>query len=75
MNNASNTMRDDTYAVGTPFDFGGREINSKVALDLGLVYETSNQDHFNFLCNYGLNKNDIKTTLGNTNYKFPSNCP
>ncbi|XP_057827210.2 CO(2)-response secreted protease [Cryptomeria japonica] len=73
MNNMGNTMTKDTDAVGTPFDFGGGEINPRAALEPGLVYETSNQDYFDFLCNYGLNSKEIKSISGNANYKCPSN--
>ncbi|XP_057827195.1 CO(2)-response secreted protease [Cryptomeria japonica] len=74
MNNVGSTMTDDTDAVGTPFDFGGGEINPRAALEPGLVYETSNQDYFDFLCNSGLDSDEIKSISGNANYKCPSNA-
>eukprot|EP00253_Pinus_taeda_P031350 PITA_31350 len=72
MNNVGNSLTTDTDMPGTPFDFGSGVVNPMGALQPGLVYETSTEDYFLFLCNYGLNSSQIKLIAGNESYKCPT---
>eukprot|EP01018_Ginkgo_biloba_P019103 Gb_39463 [translate_table: standard] len=72
MNNMGKPMTNDSDILATPFDFGAGEANPLRALDPGLVYETTSDDYFVFLCNYGLDSNQIKTIAGNESYNCPS---
>eukprot|EP00253_Pinus_taeda_P032937 PITA_32937 len=58
--------------AGTPFDFGAGVVNPIGALQPGLVYETSTDDYFHFLCNYGLDTENIKLIAANKTYRCPS---
>ncbi|XP_038885098.1 subtilisin-like protease SBT1.7 [Benincasa hispida] len=61
----------------TPFDIGAGHVNPTAALDPGLVYDTTTDDYFAFLCalNYSslqikvISKRDF-TCNGNKNYKL-----
>ena len=52
--------------------FGAGVVNPMGALQPGLVYETTIDDYFHFLCNYGLDSEKIKLIAGNKSYKCPS---
>lgn len=72
MNNMGKLLTTDSDMPGTPFDFGSGVVNPIGALQPGLVYETSTEDYFLFLCNYGLDSEKIKIIAGNESYKCPT---
>ena len=67
-----NSLTLDTDKPGTPFDFGSGVVNPMGALQPGLLYETTTEDYFHLLCNYGLNSSQIKFIATNESYKCPS---
>ncbi|KAL4187380.1 hypothetical protein AMTRI_Chr09g38770 [Amborella trichopoda] len=72
--NSKAQMTTDSGSSATPYDYGTGEVNPTGALQPGLIYETSGEDYFFFLCNYGYNSSSIKIISGKTgNYTCPSN--
>jgi len=71
-NNMGKLLTNESDIPGTPFDFGAGVVNPIGALTPGLVYETSIDDYFHFLCNYGLDSENIKIIAANESYKCPS---
>ncbi|KAF7833345.1 cucumisin-like protein [Senna tora] len=53
------------------FEYGSGHLNPIQAGDPGLVYDISNEDYLEMLCNLGLNASDIKLISGG-NYTCPS---
>ncbi|KAL5706426.1 hypothetical protein ACHQM5_024594 [Ranunculus cassubicifolius] len=72
-NNQKLPITTDSGSVATPYDYGAGEVNPTGALQPGLVYETSANDYFGFLCNYGYDVRTIKLISS----KVPSGfeCP
>ena len=71
-NNRGELLTTVSDIAGTPFDFGAGVVNPIGALKPGLVYETSTDDYFHFLCNYGLDSANIKLIAANQSYRCPS---
>ena len=59
--------------MASPHEAGAGELNHMKALDPGLVFETTIQDHFNFLCYYGYSQMTITSMIKGTTLQCPSN--
>jgi len=71
-NNMGELLTNESDISGTPFDFGSGVVNPIGALQPGLVYETSTDDYFRFMCNYGLDSKNIMLIAANESYRCPS---
>eukprot|EP01018_Ginkgo_biloba_P039188 Gb_34020 [translate_table: standard] len=71
VNNMGNPMTNDLDIIASPFDFGAGEMSPLRALKPGLVYETSVEDYFTFLCNFGYKQSQINSIAGNQSFTCP----
>ncbi|XP_060961345.1 CO(2)-response secreted protease-like [Cannabis sativa] len=72
--NTGKPIRNELNLVASPHEAGSGELNHMKALDPGLVFDTTTQDYFNFLCYYGYKEAKIKSVLKGANlFQCPKN--
>ncbi|KAF4382057.1 hypothetical protein G4B88_006689 [Cannabis sativa] len=72
--NTGKPIRNELNLVASPHEAGSGELNHMKALDPGLVFDTTTQDYFNFLCYYGYKEAKIKSVLKGANlFQCPIN--
>ncbi|KAK2388402.1 subtilisin protease SBT5.4 [Trifolium repens] len=69
LDNEAETILNATYSHTTPFSYGSGHVQPNKAMDPGLVYDTTFNDYFNFLCALGYNETQISVFL-----KAPHQC-
>lgn len=58
--NTMHPVLDGSFAKATPFSYGSGHIRPNRAMDPGLVYDLTVNDHLNFLCALGYNNTEIE---------------
>ncbi|KAM6584417.1 hypothetical protein CsatB_011419 [Cannabis sativa] len=71
--NTGKPLKNERNLMATPHEIGSGELNHMKALDPGLVFETTTQDNFNFLCYYGYTEDNIKSVIKDANLQCPKN--
>lgn len=61
-----------THSKATPLNYGSGHVRPNRAMDPGLVYDLSVNDHLNFLCAMGYNATQILSFSETTPYSCPS---
>ncbi|KAL6493815.1 hypothetical protein OROGR_031724 [Orobanche gracilis] len=70
-NNMGKTLTNTSGFSANPHEVGAGEIRPIRALDPGLAFETTINDHLYFLCCYGYKQKDIRSMTSNTNFTCP----
>ncbi|KAK6119197.1 hypothetical protein DH2020_047071 [Rehmannia glutinosa] len=69
-NNMGKTLTNSSYFSANPHEVGVGEISPISALDPGLAFETTINDHLYFLCYNGYSQKSIRS-MSNTNFTCP----
>ncbi|KAK6163087.1 hypothetical protein DH2020_002928 [Rehmannia glutinosa] len=69
-NNMGKALTNSSYFSANPHEVGVGEISPISALDPGLAFETTINDHLYFLCYNGYNQKEIRS-MSNTNFTCP----
>ncbi|XP_062105157.1 CO(2)-response secreted protease-like [Humulus lupulus] len=69
--NTGKPLTNTSKEMANAHEAGAGELNHMKALDPGLVFETTTQDYFNFLCYYGYPETKITFIIKNTSFKCP----
>ncbi|XP_062092048.1 CO(2)-response secreted protease-like [Humulus lupulus] len=72
--NTGKPLTNSSKYMANPHEAGVGELNHMKALNPGLVFETTTQDYFNFLCYYGYTETDITSIFpDDKNFQCPNN--
>lgn len=67
-------MSNTSNLHASPHEIGAGELNPIKALNPGLVFETTMNDYYNFLCYYGYNEKELRLIVSNKkNFICPTN--
>ncbi|PHT74821.1 hypothetical protein T459_22098 [Capsicum annuum] len=73
-NNARKPLSNTSNLHASPHEIGAGELNPIKALNPGLVFETTMNDYYNFLCYYGYNEKELRLIVSNKkNFICPTN--
>ncbi|XP_062092047.1 CO(2)-response secreted protease-like [Humulus lupulus] len=69
--NTGKPLTNTSKEMANAHEAGAGELNHMKALDPRLVFETTTQDYFNFLCYYGYPETKITFMINDTSFKCP----
>ncbi|KAH6819149.1 hypothetical protein C2S51_002752 [Perilla frutescens var. frutescens] len=72
-NNIGKTATNTSHFPTNPHEAGAGEIRPIKALDPGLAFATTINDHLRFLCHFGYSQKNIRKMTSNTKFTCPKN--
>ncbi|XP_060169083.1 CO(2)-response secreted protease-like [Lycium barbarum] len=74
-NNLGNPLTNTSSLHASPHEIGAGELNPIKALNPGLVFETTMNDYYNFLCYYGYKEKELRLVVSKkNNFDCPRNA-